>query len=437
MASTELVPAALEVEVPEVLPARRTDEVRALARRGWDELGDATGGVRSIHLGVSGRVFGLLGPPANPVKFAHDAIAQSVYAGVRASTRALGRATDAGLARRAVRDPQPISTHPRGAAVLAAINGLIGDRLLEEDSELQEPMAVRVGGRIVPPDGRGLAGAFPRATSRVVVFAHGLMETEWAWELGGREAYGARLARDLGATPVYVRYNTGRHISENGRSLADLLGALVDNWPVEVEELSLVGHSMGGLVARSAAHQAAQAGERWPKRVRHVVSLGSPHFGAPLEQGVHYLSAGLARFPETQPVARFLRRRSGGIRDLRHGSLVDEDWRDRDPDALRAAATAEIPLLEGATHCFVCATVTRSPRHPVGRLLGDCLVLEGSASGRSRRRRIPFRAEHGYHLGGTHHLALLNHDDVYPKLREWIATPPEDVADGVVEEEEG
>ena len=100
---------------------------------------------------------------------------------------------------------------------------------------------------------------------------------------------------------------------------------------------------------------------------------------------------------------------------------MDEDWRDRDPDALRAAAVTEVPLLEGATHCFVAATITRSPRHPLGRLLGDVLVLEASASGRARDRRIPFEAEHGMHVGGAHHLALLNHPEVYERLRGWLA----------------
>ena len=129
------------------------------------------------------------------------------------------------------------------------------------------------------------------------------------------------------------------------------------------------------------------------------------------------------RLPETRPVASFLRRRSAGIRDLRQGSLVDEDWRDRDPDALRAAACQEVPLLDGATHCFVSATVTHSAAHPVGRLVGDILVLVPSASGRSRTRRIPFRAEDGLHVGGAHHFALLAHPEVYAKLREWLATP--------------
>src|SRR5207247_2473733 len=128
---------------------------------------------------------------------------------------------------------------------------------------------------------------------RVVVFLHGLMETEFAWSLGGAETYGARLGRDLGCTPVFVRYNSGRHVSENGRSLDELLEALVAAWPVEVAELALVGHSMGGLVARSAGHQAGERRAEWVDRVRHVVSLGTPHMGAPLAQAVHYASAAL------------------------------------------------------------------------------------------------------------------------------------------------
>ena len=143
--------------------------------------------------------------------------------------------------------------------------------------------------------------------------------------------------------------------------------------------------------------------------------------GAPLEQAVHALSAALHAAPETRPFAKFLRRRSAGIRDLRRGSLVDEDWRDIDPEALRGQALAEVPLLENACHCFVSATITRNPKHPIGRLLGDTLVLSGSAAGRSRSRRIGFEDEFGFALGGAHHLALLNHPEVYAQLRDWLA----------------
>jgi pimeloyl-ACP methyl ester carboxylesterase len=280
-----------------------------------------------------------------------------------------------------------------------------------------------VGGSAIPPEREELARAFPQATPRLVVFVHGLMEEEHGWRLGvrqGRLDYGTRLSQELGFTPVYVRYNSGRHISENGRSLADLLESIVAAWPVEVEQIALVGHSMGGLVSRSACFRASTEEAAWVQNVRYVISLGSPHMGAPLEQAAHVASYAANLLPETRMFSTFLRRRSPGIRDLRQGSLVDEDWRDRDPEALRAAACQEVPLLEGATHCFVSATVTRSARHPLGRVIGDTLVLKPSATGRSRTRKLAFEDEFGLHIGATNHIALLNHPAVYAKLREWL-----------------
>ena len=358
-------------------------EAEALQQLAARELASLPRGIGEIHRAISGRVFCALGPTAAPVRVMHDTIARGVYASVSAALRAtaLVPISDAEL-----------SETRRGAMALAALNGLLGDKL---DEPLAIPMAVR---RVGTP-----------ATPRLAVFLHGLGETEYAW---GSPSYGEQLHEDLGITPVFIRFNTGRHISENGAALAALLDEVVDAWPVEVEQIALIGHSMGGLVARSACHR----GGDWTALVRHTVSLGTPHAGAPLEQAVHAMSAALHVVPETRPFARFLRRRSAGIRDLRRGSLVDEDWRDQAPDALRSKACAEIPLLEGATHCFVAATVTRSPSHPVGRLLGDTLVLSPSASG----RRIGFEEANGLALGGTHHLALLNHPEVYDRLRAWL-----------------
>jgi pimeloyl-ACP methyl ester carboxylesterase len=393
-------------------------ELSALTTLGFDELARASGGIGSIQRAVSGRVFRMVGPGAMLVRPVHEGITRGVYRGLGAGTRAVGMVAGAAAARR---EGRLISSTPMGSAAIAAITGLRGDALEEEGSPLAQPMAVRVAGEPLALEPEAVAAAFPAATRRIVVFVHGLMTTEFSWALGGRERFGDRLAREIGCTPVYVRYNTGRHISENGRSLCQLMEQLLAAWPVEADEIALVGHSMGGLVARSACCHAAEADADWARLIRHSVSLGTPHMGAPLEQAVHVLSAGLARLPETRPFANFLRRRSGGIRDLRRGSLVDEDWRDCDPDALRGAACAEIPLLEGATHCFVSATVTRSDRHPVGRLIGDTLVLKPSASGRGRTRRIPFEDEYGMHLGRASHFALLYHPAVYEKLRAWLA----------------
>jgi pimeloyl-ACP methyl ester carboxylesterase len=389
----------------------RPGELAALTRLGLEELGSAAAGIGSIHKAIADRAFGASGGGwgrVSPARAIHDEVARRVYGGLRQGSSAVGRLAAMALAGRG-----PISTGPRGAAVVAAIDGLIGDALEREQSALAEPMSIRVNGRAV--DAEAFAA---NATPRLAVFTHGLMETEFSW---GADDYGERLWRDLGITPVRVRYNSGRRVSENGASLDELLSELVAGWPVEVEQIALVGHSMGGLVARSACHQASLRDAAWVAKVRHVVSLGTPHMGAPLEQSVHYLSAILHALPETRPLGAFFRRRSGGIRDLRQGSLVDADWRDCDPDALRARACEEVPLLEGATHCFVSATVTRDPRHPIGRLLGDCLVLVPSASGRSGTRRLGFRDEDGFHVGGANHFALLRHPVVYEQLRTWLA----------------
>jgi pimeloyl-ACP methyl ester carboxylesterase len=419
----------------------RTAELRALGRLAAEELSSGVGGIGGLHRGIAERVFwGVekgVGPAATPVRLAHDAISGGVYAAARGAAGLLGLgATEAAVRlREDPAAPAPSTTRGGGLAI-GIVQGLRGDALEREENPLAQPMAVRVEGHPVAPRRDDLARAFPSAAPRLVVFLHGLFETEFSWRLGvgeTGETYASRLERDLGCTSVFVRFNSGRRISENGRSLSQLLEALVAEWPVEVEEVALVGHSMGGLVSRSACHVASEEDAAWVRSVRHVVSLGSPHFGAPLEELVHVAAVGLGKLPETRPISNFLRRRSGGIRDLRRGSLVDEDWRDRDPEALRAAACQEIPLLPGATHCFVSATVTRSPKHPVARMFGDLLVLQDSASGRSRTRELGFKDEHGAHVGGINHFALLNHPAVYEKLRGWLATAPEAIAAGAAD----
>jgi pimeloyl-ACP methyl ester carboxylesterase len=390
-------------------------QLEALAALGGAELRGATLGVGRVHAAIAARAFEASGLGARGAQAVHDAIAGTIYRTVGEALGLGGRALAPALRGRAL--------GPRGearvGALVAVVDGLIGDTLEREASPLAEPMRVCVEGRPVDLDAPALAAAFPQASGRLCVFVHGLMETERAWRRGG-DSYGARLERELGITPVDVRFNTGRRISANGRALDELLERLLAAWPAPVEQVALVGHSMGGLVARSACHQAHGRGTSWVDAVRHVVSLGSPHAGAPLEQGVHLASAALHALPETRPLGGLLRRRSGGIRDLRAGSLVDEDWAGRDPDALLGAAAAEVPLLQGATHCFVAASLTRDPSHPLGRLIGDALVLVPSASGRGRARRIPFRPEHGMVLGGAHHFALLGHPEVYGQLRDWL-----------------
>jgi pimeloyl-ACP methyl ester carboxylesterase len=222
---------------------------------------------------------------------------------------------------------------------------------------------------------------------------------------------------------VHLRYNTGLRISQNGRRLAGLLDELIDAWPCGVEELVLVGHSMGGLVARSACHYAEQDRRRWTDAVRHVFCLGTPHLGADLERGANALGWALQRLPETRALGKFVNARSVGIKDLRYGSCIDEDWRDCDPDEYLRDRCQEVPFLPRAHYYFIAATLNEGP---VGNLLGDLLVRIPSAAGRGngKGRRIPFEVDNGIELTGLTHFDLLNHPAVYEQLRTWIMRPP-------------
>jgi pimeloyl-ACP methyl ester carboxylesterase len=232
--------------------------------------------------------------------------------------------------------------------------------------------------------------------------------------------YGFRLQAELGYTPVYLRYNSGLHISENGRELARVLDELVAAWPTEVHELSLIGHSMGGLVARSACHYGAD--HAWCGRVRHVFTLGAPHLGAPLELAAARAGRMLGRLPETRALlARPLNLRSVGIKDLRYGYLVDECWLDQDCDAFLHDTSEEVPFLPTASHYFVCATLSREPDALVGRIVGDLLVLKASAWSQREGEQLRFAIEQYQHVGGANHFELLNHPAIYAQIRRWMA----------------
>jgi pimeloyl-ACP methyl ester carboxylesterase len=319
---------------------------------------------------------------------------------------------------------------------LAVLIGAHGDLLQREAPALALGMTVRVGGRAVPPDAGALREAFPDATGRLAVFLHGLTESEDSWGYGAERhhgdpavTYGSLLRRDLGLTPVYLRYNTGLHISDNGRALDALLGELVAAWAVPVQDVVLVGHSMGGLVARSALHQAGGGtadAHGWTSLVRDTITLGSPHLGAPLERRVHQLTAQLARLPETRPLATLLTLRSVGIKDLRRGTLVEADWSGQDLDALAPGQHTHVPLHDGARHFVVLATLSRNPEGRLADLLGDLMVQPRSASGDTGDDdRLAFPPDHVHRIGGMHHFDLLDHPLVYSRIRAWLEDRPE------------
>jgi len=345
-----------------------------------DRVGRVTGSRGAFHRGIAGAVYGGLG------------------LGLRAASTGLDKVAATGAGPR-------LEDGARGRFVSSAVNGLIGDKLVAERPQLAIPMAVRLNGADVDLGPGALAAAYPAATGRLVLFLHGLCENESYFQRH-RERTGttyAEMLAGLGWTPLMLRANTGLPLRANGAALTALVQRVVDGWPVPVTRIALVGHSLGGLVIRAAGAVADDVDEPWRDKVSDVITLGTPHLGAPIAWGIGHGSRGLGRVPETAAFGRILDWRSQGVHDLVAGLAED------------------VPPLPQARYRLVAATLTASPRHPVGDVVGDLLVRPRSAVGRDRRGRELFPDADVLHLGRTDHFGLLNHPEVHRAMRDWLA----------------
>jgi pimeloyl-ACP methyl ester carboxylesterase len=392
-----------------------------------------------------------LGEPARAVELGRAAIAGLVFDAIRGVNRGVERIGDQAVhaltlgAEQLEIDGAALGLPaqllgklvPTIDALEAGLNAVVGDFLAARGNGLAIELGLYEGAERVELEAASLRRRFPAGTEKLAIFVHGLGCTEAAFRFRARElyadesvCYGSQLARDLGFTPLYVRYNTGRHISDNGRALAALLDELVTTYPRPVAQIALIGHSMGGLVSRSAAHYGALAQAAWTQKLSHVICIGSPHLGAPLEKASNLLAGMLGMFETagTQVPARVLNARSAGIKDLRFGYVTDEEWTDKDPDLLLRDGRGDVSLVEHASYAFVAANFARDADSPLGQLLGDLLVRVPSGSGRADQETRHVRFHVGEVLYGLHHMALLNHPAVYEVLRRLLASPQPELA---------
>ena len=345
-----------------------------------------------------------------------------VYKTIRGVTHLVGGSTEAllGWLAPALASPAPhLPPRPEREALVAALNGVLGDHLATTDNPLAITMAFRRAGRPLHLERMDMASRLADATPKPLVLLHGLCMNDLQWLRSGHD-HGQALARDLGYTPVYLHYNSGLSISTNGRILAQLMERLCDAWPVPIERLALVGHSMGGLVARSAIHHGAQIQRgalRWPARVTDLVCLGTPHQGAPLERLGHGVDLLLGAAPYAGPLARLGKLRSAGINDLRHGNIVAAPAHG---DGSHRCAAVSLP---DRARCFaLAASLGPQTGSLKARLLGDGWVPVASALGQgpSDDHRLAFEPEHQAVVHDTGHLDLLSSPQVYARLRQWL-----------------
>lgn len=397
--------------------ARKRDHIEAQARRLADDLrgvsrlaiGAVTGVtdvVEAMHSTIAG-----VAPPLGKARGTRTrGITGIVYRSVRGVTKVVGAGLETALDLAApLLGPAP--THPARENFQAALNGVFGDHLAATGNPLAIPMQWRRQGQALPLAADPLARALPEASPRLLLMIHGLCMTDHQWQRGEHE-HGEKLAAEFGLSPVYLRYNSGRRVAENGRELAGLLEKLLAAWPVPVESLTVLGHSMGGLVARSAVDVAESDGLAWRSRLRTMAFLGTPHHGAPLERAGHLADRLLTLSPYSAPIARIGGARSAGIQDLRHGHVRPAGPRgERQP----------VPLpREVRTHAIAAtATVSESAT----RLRGDGLVPVASALGQhpDRRHGLDLPEDRQHIVRGCNHFALLDDPRVYQCLRRIVA----------------
>jgi hypothetical protein len=390
------------------LPLTAAD-LQGLAHLGIDGVLGVIDLVEAMHHTIGQRPGVLGAAPAGRTR----GITGFVYGAVRGTTRLVRGALSPALGALArVTPPAPLS--PPREAVIAALNGVWGDHLAATANSLAIPMSLRQAGRPV-------ASPLPDASRRIVVLVHGLCMNDLQWSRRNHD-HGALLGRELGASTLYLHYNSGLHVSENGRAFAALLEETLASWPVPVEEVAIVAHSMGGLVARSACHYGREAGHRWVASLGKLVFLGTPHHGAPLERGGRRIDALFGVSPYIAPFARVGKVRSAGITDLRFGNVVDEDWSGRDRHDQRHDDRRPVPLPAGVACYAIAACASERAKGVRARVLGDGLVPVASALGEHEdpARHLAFPASRRKVFAATTHWDLLSRRDVYEQVQAWL-----------------
>ncbi len=315
---------------------------------------------------------------------------------------------------------------------ISVLNGMIGDYLHHRHNGLAIEMAYYHRNRPLALTTESLLQAYPNPTTKLCILLHGLGCNEGVWAFPATtpgdpaSSYGTLLQQELGYSPFYLRYNTGLPVAENGKALANLLDTLLKCYPTDVENIVLIGHSMGGLVLRSACHYGFRRGYQWIDKVKRVFYLGTPHEGAALEQVGHVAVTMLQNVPNpiTQLIGNILDRRSQGVKDLRSGNWLAKDGLDDDleigrPDHRRAAL-----WLAHARHYLLMGTLTEDPDHALTLLLGDALVRLPRAYGQSLPSdgSIPAPNPHVKIFPKVNHMRLAHDARVYEQIKLWCSS---------------
>jgi len=394
---------------------RDESDIRGAGNLTIDAITGITNLVESMHHTIAS-LGGMLGEPNQNRA---TGITGMVYRNISTVTGLVGGSLDLLLKQFSSLLGEKCSS-PEREVVLAALNGVLGDHLATRNNPLAIPMQFRRNGVPLTMGDKAFNQSVRQSGGKIALMVHGSCMNDLLWNRRGHD-HGAALARDLGYLPVYLHYNTGLHISQNGREFADLIEVFIKQLAQPIE-LVIIAHSMGGLVSRSACHYGKIAGHSWLKHLLKVVFLGTPHHGAPLERAGNWIDITLEISPYSAPFSRLGKIRSAGITDLRYGNILDEDWKERDRFEYSRDRRIAVPLPDGLK-CYTIAATTREKSSILGdKLIGDGLVTLDSALGRHKNAdlNLLFPRTHQWIARDMNHLDLLNHTEVYETIKQWL-----------------
>ncbi len=383
-------------------------------------LTEATIGITNLVEAMHKRVVHPPLLPSTPIQHLITKITGFTFKNVRRSTRFVGRSVDKALGHLApvlgnIKEKDDRDT------IRSVLNGVLGDYLVQHENPLQISIHVRHQGKVIKPIKNLITKSCPKVNGTILLLIHGSCMNDTHWTRKGHN-HGTALAEEFDQTTLFLRYNSGQHVSTNGQQLNTLLETLIKEWPVPIEKITFIAHSMGGLVTRSALYYGQQKEQLWTTYVQKIVFLATPHHGAPLEKLGNYIDVILESIPYAKPFARLGKIRSAGVTDLRYGNLLDEDWQD-DRFKMQNDQRIHVPLPDKIDCYSIAGIVGKQKSSTVSQLLGDTMVTVKSALGQHKNetKNLNFEEEHTWIAHDHTHTDLLSSNDVYIKIKEWLS----------------
>ncbi len=395
-------------------PKNISSDLKGINKITEDAINGVTNIVESLHATIASFT-PIVGNPKSKTK----GLSSLIYGSIRKITNVFTQNIDIVLGKLSPVIGEQKSPKVR-EAIISVCNGIIGDYLAEQNNPLAINMGFRKNGQLL--SNNEVKDILNNSNGKILILIHGLCMNDLHWQRQNHN-HGEALAKDLGFITLYLHYNSGKHVSENGKQLSELLQQLFDN----KNQITFLTHSMGGLVARSACYYAEKNKQQWLQQLNSMIFLGTPHHGALLEKTGNWLNILLKTSPYTAPFTKITNIRSCGITDLRYGNICAEDWQNQarfDEKISHIADKRQIIPLPKNVQCYAVASSSSKKDDSIiqDNIIGDGLVTINSALGihSEKKRNLNFPKQNIWIGRNINHNQLLSSTQVYKTLQKWL-----------------